>query len=65
MRLEECCARNEIEKMCESYRGIVKDFGSKKDQIQVKRMDDSDFEDLISKIQKEDFTKDQINKFFL
>lgn len=65
MRLEECCARNEIEKMCESFRDIVKDFGSKKDQIQVKRMDDSDFEDLISKIQKEDFTKDQINKFFL
>lgn len=65
MKLIETNARDEIETMCESFKDIVKNYGPEKDQVKMRGMDNSDFENLISKIEKENIGKNQIKNLFL
>ena len=59
MKLIETNARDEIETMCESFKDIVKNYGPEKDQVKMRGMNNSDFENLISKIEN------QIKNLFL
>ena len=65
MELIETNARDESETMWESLKDIVKNHGSEKDQVKTRGMDKSDFENLISKIEKENIGKNQIKNLFL
>ena len=65
MKLIETNARDEIETMRESFKDIVKNYGPEKDQVKMRGMDNSDFENLISKIEKENIGKNQIKNLFL